>query len=86
MTQEQALAEFQKLRPESRKLAVSRDRHIGYHYGQENTYYLWDHAEDSDSIIATSTRSWEHALAIAKSRNEDCWPEEDAVFEDEVSA
>lgn len=85
MTQEQALAAFQALRPESPKLAVSRERRIGYELGFANCYYLWDH-ELTCSIVASSNRSWEHALAIAKSGDDDCWPEEDAVFEDEVSA
>jgi hypothetical protein len=83
MTQEQALAAFQELRPKSRHLAVSRDRHIGYR--PANDYYLWDHSQGPSALVASSDRSWEHALAIAKSGDEDCWPAEDAVFEDEVT-
>jgi len=85
MTQEQALVEFQKLRPESTKLQASRERSVGYQHGFANSYVLWDHAEYGSPIVASSERSWEHALAIAKSGDEDCWPETDAVFEDEVA-
>lgn len=81
MTQEQALAEFQAMFPEdAEKLSVSRERFIGYK--PRNTFYLWNRTGLGPDIIASSERSFEHALAIAKSGNEDCWPEDDSPIED----
>lgn len=85
MTQEQALKAFQAIFPESDKLQVQRVRSIGYKHGYTTEYSLWDFSRvgRESAIVATSDRSWEHVLAIAKSGNDDCWAEEDGVWEDE---
>lgn len=81
MTQEQALEEFKKLRPASAdKLKVERERSIGYRSGWPNLFRLWDYSGAVSELI-TSERSWEHALAIAKTGDEDCWPEDDSPVE-----
>jgi hypothetical protein len=87
MTQEQALIAAREIFPGNEFISVERRRSIGYKYGYPNMFYIWDHSSHTKSaIVASSTRSWEHVLAIAKSGNEDIWPEEDAPLEDEVSA
>jgi hypothetical protein len=86
MTQEDALKALQEIFPINPYLAVSRERTIGYVKGWANTFYLWDHSGSGrNSIIASSNRSWEHAVAIAKSGNEDCWPEDDSPVEKEAA-
>lgn len=78
MTQEQALEEFKKLRPDCvGRLKAERVRSIGYIHGFSNEFNLWDYSEVRPHLIS-SRRSWEHALAIAKSGDEDCWPEDDS--------
>jgi len=87
MTQEQALAEFQAMFPGNKCLKVERTRSLGFKHGYMNQFYLWDHSDYLDShIVASSRRSWEHALAIAKSGNEDCWPVDDSPVEEEAIA
>lgn len=45
----------------------------------------WIYADDLPNGCVSSYRSWEHALAIAKSCNDDCWPEvEEEVAYDET--
>ena len=80
MTQEQALFEFQEMFHDRRELQIERTRVIGVKRGHMNTFRLssWQHGYE---IIATSNRSWEHALAIAKSGNEDIWAEDDSPVE-----
>lgn len=78
MTQEEALEEFKKLRPESAdKLRVEREHSIGYTYGATDSFRLWD-CSGSKLDLISSTRSWDHALAMAKSGDEDCWPEDNS--------
>lgn len=90
MTQEQALKAFQEIFPQqAASLSVQRERTIGYKHGWPNVYTLWDHSRSriQSALVASSNRSWEHALAIAKSGDEDVWPEEKGQWEDEqVSA
>ena len=88
MTQEQAYEEFYALMPEDRRsfLQAERSRAVGCDHGYKNEYYLWDHSQQGPAIVAYSTRSWEHALAIARSGNEDIWPEDDPAWDDEVKA
>ena len=80
MTQEQALEKFQAMYPEdAARLAVSRDRMVGRVRGEANTYYLWG---ADGRIVASSTRSWAHVLAIAKSGDEDIWDKVDEMVEE----
>ena len=84
MTQEQALAELEAIFPEKvGSLTVTRERSIGLHWGHDDEFRAWDHTDHACDSIATSNRSWEHMLAIAKSSNEDIWPEDKAPWEDE---
>jgi len=41
----------------------------------------WIFSNELPNRCVSSYRSWEHALAIAKSGNEDCWPEADDEYE-----
>ena len=85
MKQSEALEEFKKMFPEdAHRLAVERSFRIGYNFGAMNLFYLWNHSCGmSNHLVASSTRSWEHALAIAKSGNEDVWPEDNSPIEGE---
>ena len=85
MKQSEALEEFKKILPnEAEFLAVSHHKFIGDFIGYSNEFSLWSHYEDRDtSLVASSVRSWEHALAIAKSGNEDVWPEDHSPIEGE---
>ena len=86
MTQEEALKEAQAMFPEiADVIAVERQHRSGCKYGNVNTYYIWDHSNHDCRIVSKSNRSWEHVLAIAKSGNEDCWPETSEPWEDEVA-
>lgn len=76
MTQEEALEKFRALRPNS-KVAVSRERFAGDFGGHKNMFSLWD-TTGSILLIVHSNRSFEHALAVAESGNEDVWPEDDS--------
>ena len=42
----------------------------------------WIHCEALRNGCSCSDRSWEHVLAIARSGNEDCWPEVDDPIEE----
>jgi hypothetical protein len=87
MTQEQALKELEVIYPElAGFLTVTRERSIGLHWGSDNEYRAWNHKNRECSILATSDRSWEHMLAIAKSGNENIWPEDKAPWEDEIES
>jgi len=83
--QSEALEEFKKLFPEDAEfLSVERNHTIGFHHGYDDGFTLWNHSEGRDKhIIASSFHSWEHALAIAKSGNEDVWPEDNSPIEGE---
>lgn len=85
MTQEKALSEFQAIFPEDANyLTVERERKIGYEHGDMNAFYLWNHnLPGSSSIVASSNRSFEHALAIARSGNEDIWEEDTTPIPEE---
>ena len=84
MTQEQALKELEAIFPNlAGGLTVTRERSIGLHWGSDVEYRAWNHKDRACDILATSNRSWEHMLAIAKSGNEDIWPEDKAPWEDE---
>lgn len=85
MKQSEALEEFKKLFPEdSDNLSVERNHSIGFQCGNEDEFYLRNFANGpSDSIVASSTRSFEHALAIAKSHKKDVWPEDHSPIEGE---
>ena len=86
MTQEQALAQFKLFYPQDADyLQVEREHCIGYRHSVDDAFRLWNHRGGLCQIVATSNRSWEHALAIAKSGNEDIWPE-DHEFEEESHA
>lgn len=76
MTQEQALAAALEIFSDRKKdISVERNRTIGYMTSDtKNTYYIWDDTR----IAASSDRSWEHALAIAKSGNDDIWEATDS--------
>ncbi len=83
MTEEVALGELVKIFPsvDPKFLAVSRDRHV---YGDgrvRNSYYVWNYTVEKATIVGSSYRSYEHALAIAKSGNEDVWEAEDRGME-----
>jgi hypothetical protein len=81
--QSEALEEFKKLFPDDAEfLRVEREHSIGYSFGAADVFYLWNQALHHP-VIASSTRSWEHALAIAKSGNEDVWPEDNSPIEGE---
>ena len=85
MTQEQALQALREIYPDNKHLAVSREREIGHR--NTDQYFAWNWTGYRCEILARSDRSWEHMLAIAKSGNEDIWPEDKSAWEDEqVSA
>ena len=87
MKQTEALDEARKLFPEiADHISVERNYTIGFKHGIQNQFYIWDHSNRGARIVAHSDRSWEHALAIAKSGNEDIWPEDATPIDDEVEA
>lgn len=76
MTQEEALAELQAAFPDrAQYFRLVREHSIGMQYGCMDEFCIWQHY-GSRQILANSNRSWEHAVAIAKSGNEDIWPED----------
>ena len=88
MTIQEALAQAMEIFPEG-EITVSieqkmkaRSRWPFIPKNDDTTVYMerWIHHRDLPSGCISSTRSWEHALAIARSGNEDIWPE----VEDEV--
>ena len=82
MTQEQALKELQAAFPDKADyFTLQREHSIGYEYGNIDSFYIFEHSFGSSRIIASSHRSWAHAVAIAKSADEDIWPE-DHSFEE----
>jgi hypothetical protein len=83
MTQEQALAELKLIFPDDAEyLRVEREHSIGCRHGFKDTFTLWNHSAHFNShIVASSNRSWEHALAIAKSGNEECWEQDTSEVE-----
>jgi hypothetical protein len=85
MKQSEALEEFKKLFPEDAEfLKVERMHSIGYKHGCYDEFILWNwNLGGTNHIAASSYRSWEHALAIAKSGNEDVWPEDHSPIEGE---
>jgi hypothetical protein len=46
----------------------------------------WIHSRKLSRLCISSYHSWEHALAIARSGNDDCWPEVDESMDEPVSA
>lgn len=78
MTQEQALAEIEAAFPEKKgQIKLERNHSIGMQHGSMDQFYIWEKVGRlSVEIMASSDRSWEHAIAIAKSENEDIWPED----------
>ena len=81
MTQEEALQAAKELFPaEAEFIQVERTRAIGCKHGHDNTFYIWNFHHKAE-IIASSTHSWEHAIAIVKSRADDPWPEDDSPVE-----
>lgn len=78
MTQEECLALAQALFHEDAKyISVSRDRYIGR--DTRNEFYIWnERLPGGMQIVASSSRSFDHCLAIARSGNEDIWPEDDS--------
>lgn len=83
MTQHEALEAARALFPDDAQyLSVSRERFIGNQ--QWDRFYLWRHLGGRAEILASSTRSFEHALAIARSGNEDCWEQDDSPLEQEA--
>lgn len=84
MNQQQALDAVKAIFPDiAEHLQVESTRALGAQRGNMNMYWIWDWSGQKLRTIAFSTRSWEHALAIAKSGNEDIWPEENEPLEDE---
>jgi hypothetical protein len=82
MTQEQALEAAKTMFPDKANgLVVSRERLIGARWCYPNEFRLWDTSAQT-RIIATSHRSFEHMLAIAKSGNEDVWEEDNSPVEE----
>lgn len=66
MTQEQALIEFQKMRPEvADKLGAERIRKIGMQFGSMNEFRLWDYSTRFRLELISSSVSWEVAVAKA---------------------
>lgn len=85
MTQEQALAEAQRLFPDIKDyIRVSRERSIGCEHGHMNQYYIWDHSALSSEILGGSNLCWEQALDEARSKRDECYQAADEPFEDEL--
>ena len=85
MNQQQALDAVKAIFPDiAEHLQVERSHSLGAQRGTMNVYRVWDWSGRTPKTLATSGRSWEHAVAIAKSGNEDVWPEESEPFEDEA--
>ena len=84
MTQEEALKAYQEMFPEKAEhLEAERTRSIGRRNQSEFT--LWDWSGLRLGMVK-SERSWEHALAMAKSGDENIWPEDQSPVEDEITA
>lgn len=79
MTHEAALEQFKVMFPErADKLAV--EYNVTIWDGAKERFYLWDHSSTfGGKIVASSERSWGHALALAKIEQE--WPEPEPVKE-----
>jgi hypothetical protein len=85
MTQREALDAYRAMFPDrAAKLKVEREHSIGYKYGHMDSFNLWDFSGPTSQLIQ-SPYSWEHALATAKSGNEDLWPQDDSPVESEVA-
>jgi hypothetical protein len=66
MTQEEALAEFKKLRPDTADNLQAEHVHIiGCKFGSADEYKLWD-VSDHARLVLFSSDSWEDVLAKAK--------------------
>jgi hypothetical protein len=84
MTQEQALTEAKIIMsPIAHKIAVSRTRQIGCEHGHANEFQVWEFG-GSCELLAQSTISWEHCIAVLRADREEIWPAQAQPFEDEA--
>jgi hypothetical protein len=84
MTQEQALAEAKIIMsPIAHKIAVSRTRQIGCAHGHANQFHVWEFGAACE-VLASSTTSWEHCIAVLRADREEIWPAQTEPFEDEA--
>jgi len=78
MTQEEALQRAKEIYPhEAENLRAERSYCIGAKHDYMDEFYIWE----EEKILAHSTRSWAHCIAILESGNEDIWPEDDEFAE-----
>ena len=71
---------------EANYLSLQRQRNLNSQGEVTNSFYIFSHAgcRKHDCLVAHSERSWEHALAIAKSGNPEVWDEDDSPIETEA--
>jgi hypothetical protein len=82
MTIQEALKAAQEIFPDDENVYVSMDVSL-YKKDKKPRQTLWVFANSLPRRTVSSNRSWEHALAIARTGNEDIWPEVEEPFEEQ---